>query len=91
MLKSVFHGFFLCKKNIAVFALVLLFCLYEIVGLCKDGAVFVQHRLAEKTITKLENRLSHNEQAYTKAIENYDSNIEKLHKKIEDLNNEKKK
>lgn len=88
MLKSVFYGFFSLKKNIAVFALVLLFCLYEIVGLCKDGAVFLQHRLAEKSITKLENRLSHNEEAYTKAIENYDGNIEGFNKQIKDSENE---
>ena len=90
MLKSVFHDFFLCKKNIAVFALVLLFCLYEIVGLCKDGAVFVRCKLAEKGVVNLENELLNNDDVYTEAIEGFNSNIEELRAEIKDLNNEKK-
>ena len=88
MLKSVFHGFFSLKKNISVFALVLLFCLYEIVGLCKDGTVFVRHWFAEKDIANVKNELLNNEETFRKALEEYDGNIEGFNKQIKDSENE---
>lgn len=89
MLKSVFHGFFLCKKNIAVFALVLLFCLYEIVGLCKDGIVFVRYKLAEKGVTNIKNKIEISEANYSSADKNYEIQLKDFYEKIESLNREK--
>lgn len=89
MLKSVFHGFFLCKKNIAVFALVLLFCLYEIVGLCKDGVMFVRYKLAEKGVTNIKNKIEISEANYSSADKNYEIQLKDFHEKIESLNREK--
>jgi|GEM_PF-3453507 len=89
MLKSIFHGFFSLKKNIAVFALVLLFCLYEIVGLCKDGIVFVRYKVAEKGVTNTKNKIEISEANYSSAEKNYESQLKDFHEKIESLNREK--
>lgn len=89
MLKSIFHGFFSLKKNIAVFALVLLFCLYEIVGLCKDGIVFVRYKLAEKGVTNIKNKIEISEANYSSADKNYEIQLKDFYEKIESLNREK--